>query len=387
MKNAASHADATAPGQDFEIFLACAPGLEPVLAEEVRGKGFKQPKVVPGGVITRGGWPEVWRANLWLRGAGRVLARFASFRVVHLAQLDDRARRIPWGTVLRADMPFRVEASCAGSRIYHSGAAEQRIATAIRETLGAPEAPEAPEAPDAAVVIRARIEKDLCTISIDTSGELLHKRGYKEAVNAAPLRETMAALFLRQCGYDGQEPVLDPMCGSGTFVIEAAEIAARLNPGRQRAFAFESLATFDAAAWQRMRAVASARIPAARFFGSDRDAGAIAMSRANAGRAGVADYTEFRQAPISDIAPPPGPPGLVIVNPPYGNRLGDGKPLLPLYSALGQVLRSRFAGWRVGLLTTEPTLAYATGLPFLPNTAPVPHGGLRVSLFRTGRLP
>ncbi|MFC7737318.1 class I SAM-dependent RNA methyltransferase [Roseomonas sp. GCM10028921] len=366
--------------KDFEIFLAAAPGLEPALRAEVRGKGFKQPKAVPGGVILRGGWPEVWRANLWVRGAGRVLARIDSFRVVHLAQLDSRARRVDWAGVLRPDLPFRVEASCASSRIYHSGAAAERIERAIRERLGAP------HSPDAEIVVRARIENDICTISVDTSGEPLHKRGYKEAVNAAPMRETMASLFLQECGYDGTEPLLDPMCGSGTFVIEAAEIAARLNPGRARHFAFEKLATFDAAAWQRMCEVKSRRVPAARVFGSDRDAGAVAMSLANAERAGVSDIAGFRQATISEVVPPDGPPGLVILNPPYGARIGDKKELSPLYRALGQVLKSRFAGWRVGIVASEPRLAYATRLPFLPAGPPVPHGGLRVSLFRTGPL-
>jgi putative N6-adenine-specific DNA methylase len=365
---------------DFEIFLATAPGLEEALLGEVRGKGFRQPKAVPGGVTLRGGWPEVWRANLWVRGAGRVLARIDAFRAVHLAQLDARARRVDWAGILRRDLPFRVEASCAASRIYHSGAAAERIATAIRETLGAPESEEA------GITVMARIERDLVTLSVDTSGDPLHKRGYKQAVNPAPMRETMASLFLLQCGYDGSEPVLDPMCGAGTFVIEAAEIAARLNPGRSRHFAFEGLATFDAEAWGRMRAVRSARIPVARCLGSDRDAGAVAMAAANAERAGVGEWASFREATISEIAPPEGPPGLVIVNPPYGARLGDLAKLVPLYRALGGVLMRRFAGWRVGLVTAEPRLAQATGLPFLPPGPPVPHGGLRVTLFRTAPL-
>ncbi|CAH0244956.1 class I SAM-dependent RNA methyltransferase [Roseomonas sp. CECT 9278] len=365
---------------DFEIFLSTVPGLEPVLAEEVRLKGFKRPTVTSGGVVTRGGWPEVWRANLWLRGAGSVLARIAAFRVVHMAQLDTLAHRVPWTDVLRRNVPFRVEASCAGSRLYHSGAVAQRVATAIRDATGAP------ESSDAAVVVMARVEKDLCTLSIDTSGEPLHKRGYKQAVNAAPLRETMAALFLRQCGYEGTEPMLDPMCGSGTFVIEAAEIAARLNPGRARAFAFEQLATFDAEAWGRMRAVTRAPGQDILCHGRDRDAGAIAMSQANAERAGVGASTEFRQGAISALQPPEGPPGLVIMNPPFGARLGEGARLEPLYRTLGQVLTTRFAGWRVGLVAQEAKLAHATALPFLTPGPPVPHGGLRVTLFRTGPL-
>lgn len=365
---------------NFEIFLATAPGLESALFEEIRGKGFKQPKPVSGGVVIKGGWPEVWRANLWIRGAGRVLARLDSFRVLHLAQLASRSRRVPWGDVLRPDVPFRVEVSCAKSKVYHSGAAAERIENAIHDILGAPHSPEAD------VLVMARIDHDLCTISVDTSGDLLHKRGYKEAVNQAPMRETMASLFLRQCGYDGTEPVVDPMCGSGTFVIEAAEIAARLNPGRSRSFAFEKFANFDAEAWQKMRDVKSKRTPSARFYGSDRDAGAIKMSRANAERAGVAEFTEFQQRAISDLTAPAGPPGLVIVNPPYGSRLGDKKKLFPLYSSLGHVLTSRFTGWRLGIITTEPMLANATGLKFLPTAAPVQHGGLRVTLYQTAPL-
>jgi putative N6-adenine-specific DNA methylase len=277
---------------------------------------------------------------------------------------------------------FRVEATCAKSRIYHSGAAAERVETAIREALGAP------PSPNAQVLVRARIEHDLCTLSVDTSGEPLHKRGYKVAVARAPMRETLASLLLRQCGYEGTEPVVDPMCGSGTFLIEAAEMALRLNPGRGRAFAFEQLATFDAAQWGRMRAVESRRLPppGVRFHGSDRDAGAIAMARANAERAGVADYVELRACAVSEVVAPEGPAGLVVVNPPYGTRIGDRKALLPLYRALGQTLMTRFAGWRVGLVTSEAALARATGLPFLPAAAPVPHGGLKVTLYRTGAL-
>jgi putative N6-adenine-specific DNA methylase len=354
--------------------------LEGPLCAEARAKGFKA-KTVPGGVTLKGGWPEVWRANLEIRGASRVLARIGAFRADHLSLLDKRARQFAWREVLRKDVAFRVEASCKKSRIYHSGAAAQRIERAISEELGAPASPEAE------VCVKARIEKDLCTIAVDTSGEPLHKRGHKQAVAKAPMRETMASLFLRQCGFDGTEPVVDPMCGSGTFVIEAAEIAANLQPGRSRRFAFEQLTSFDPAAWQRMRSTHNGATPAVRFYGSDLDAGAIRMSRANAERAGVAGITEFQQLAIEDLAPPSGPPGLVIVNPPYGDRVGEKARLKSLYRTLGQTLLTRFAGWRVGLVTDEASLADATCLPFALSAAPVLHGGLRVTLFRTGPLP
>ena len=364
----------------FQIFLVSVPGLEGPLCAEARAHGYKA-KAVPGGVELKGGWPEVWRANLELRGPSRILARLDQFRAVHLAKLDTRARQVPWATVLRSDVPVRVEASCKSSRIYHSGAAAERIARAITSEIGAP------VSENAEVVIKARIEDDLCTIAVDTSGEPLHKRGFKAEVAKAPMRETMAALFLRQCGFTGAEPVLDPMCGSGTFVTEAAEIAAGLHPGRSRTFAFEKLATFDADAWNRMRSEAAARTPAARFYGRDRDPGAIRMSRANADRAGVAAFTDFAEMEVADLTPPEGPAGLVIVNPPYGDRIAETNKLRPLYRSLGNTLISRFSGWRVGIVTSHETLAAATGLPFSLDAEPVLHGGLRIRLYRTGPLP
>lgn len=364
----------------FEIFLMATPGLEAELRAEVIARGFRAPKQVIGGVVISGGWRDVWRANLELRGCGRVLARIGSFRALHLAQLDKRARRFAWGDVLRKDVPVQVEASATRSRIYHSGAAAQRIGRAIAEELGAP------LSADAELTIKARIEDDLCTLSIDTSGEALHKRGYKQGIGKAPLRETMAALFLRACGFSGTEPVLDPMCGSGTLVIEAAEIAAGLNPGRHRHFAFEQLVTFDAAAWQQMKAASAAIVPAISFFGSDRDAGAVRLAGENARRAGVAAFTRFQCQAVSALQPPEGPAGLVIVNPPYGERIGEKKPLFALYGALGQVLRDRFAGWRVGIITTDAALVRATGLRVRPPGPPVLHGGLKVRLYLTDTL-
>lgn len=364
----------------FEIFLATAPGLEDALYDEVRSKGFKNAKATKGGVTINGGWPEVWRANLWIRGASRVLARIASFKATNLAYLETRAREIPWAEILGTQNFFRVEASCTKSRIYHSGAVVERIERAIGESLNVSASAEAE------ITIMARVDHDFCTLSVDTSGELLHKRGYKAAVNKAPMRENMAALFLQQCGYTGSEPVYDPMCGSGTFVIEAAEIAARLNPGRSRHFAFETLATFEPDAWKNMLAVKRQSQAEAHFYGSDRDSGAVNMSIENAQRAGVGDITEFESQAISDITPPTTTPGLVILNPPYGGRIGDKSELKPLYQTLGRVLKERFGGWRVGIVTNDKALALATTLPFLPTNAPVQHGGLRVTLFRTDPL-
>jgi len=361
------------------IFLATFPGLEATLAEEAGRKGFRRPRALPGGVSIEGGWPEVWRANLWLRGANRVLVQVARFPAHHLSTLDARARALPWTMLLRPAAPFCVVAECHGSRLYHSGAVAERVARAIQATTGGQETQDG-------LRVLVKMAGDVCTISLDTSGDLLHRRGFKQAVGPAPMRETMAALFLQQCGYRGEEPLFDPMCGAGTFVLEAAEQVARLNPGRDRNFAFERLAGFDPAAWAAMRAVR--RVPRAGLIchGSDRDAGAVAMATANAERGGLGAFTRFQAAPISAVTAPAGPPGLVVVNPPYGTRLAEGTDLRPLYQTLGRVLRERFVGWRVGLVTSEPGLAAVTALPFLPPGPPVPHGGLRVSLYRTAAL-
>ncbi|RYH02230.1 class I SAM-dependent RNA methyltransferase [Salipiger sp. IMCC34102] len=365
----------------FEIFATAPPGLEHRLRREVLDKGFAGADATAGGVTITGGWDDVWRANLELRGAGRVLARIGSFRAFHLAQLDKRARKFDWGAVLRRDVPVRVEvATDRRSKIYHGRAATERIEKALREELGAPIAADAP------VTLKVRIDDNLVTFSVDTSGESLHKRGHKEAVGKAPMRETLAALFLAECGYDGTEPVVDPMCGSGTFVIEAAEIAAGLQPGRSRAFAFQHLATYDPDRFAALKRPAGPA-PELRFHGSDRDAGAVAMAMRNAAQAGVAGFAHFSHHAVSDLARPEGPPGLVIVNPPYGARIGDRKQLFPLYGALGKTLSERFSGWRVGVVTSEGGLAKATGLPFEPTKITVPHGGLRITLHRTGPLP
>lgn len=364
----------------LEIFLVCAPGLEPLLLQEAIEKGFSEPHQTPGGVTVRGHWPEVWRANLELRGAVRVLVRVGAFMAFHLAQLDKRARKFAWGDVLRPDMPVKVQVTCKASKIYHAKAAQQRIETALAESHGIT------VDADAGLVVKVRINDNQVSISLDSSGEPLHKRGHKEAVGKAPLRENLAALFLRACGYDGQEPVVDPMCGSGTFLIEAAEIAAGLNPGRSRSFAFEQLASFDPENWQEMRKPQQTAEPDLRCHGSDRDAGAIRMSTANAERAGVSDWTRFSCHGAGEVRPPDGPPGLVIVNPPYGGRIGNKNLLYALYGTFGQTMLSRFKGWRVGMVTSEPALAKATGLPWKPQSAPIAHGGIKVWLWQTPPL-
>ncbi len=368
----------------FEIFLSTPPGLEELLLQEVKEAGFKSPVVTAGGVTISGGWGDVWRANLRLRGASKVLARIGEFRAFHLAQLDKRARKFPWGDILTPGVKVKVEVSTnKKSKIYHAGAAEERLERAIAEEFGAEIVA---SKQDADIVIKTRIDRNNVILSVNTSGEGLHKRGYKQAMGKAPMRETMAALCLRGCGFTGQEPVLDPMCGSGTFLIEAAEISAGLIPGRSRHFAFEKLASYDAKAVEMLKTAEPKLNVNSHFYGSDRNVKVIEFATENAERAGVSQVCTFSPKPLRALERPDGPPGLVIVNPPYGARVGKKKDLFALYNSFGQVMQEKFKGWRVGMVTSDTNLAQATNLPWLPTDAPINHGGLRVKLFRTEAL-
>ena len=359
------------------LFLVAVPGLEAALAAEAGARGFGGVEAVAGGVTCDGGLAEAARANVVLRCAVRVLARVAEFRAMHLAQLDKRARKVAWAKWLVPGIPVRVEAVCHRSKIYVNKAAVQRVA-------GALEAAGVPVSNDAGITVKVRINDDLCTISLDTSGEPLHRRGHKAFVGKAPLRETMAAGFLHEMGFDGSQAVIDPMCGTGTFVLEAAEIAAGLVPGRSRGFAFEAMAGEEISVLRReFYGQAETGAPeGARFFGFDRNDGAIRGARANAERAGLGDRVQFERAAISDLTPPEGiAPGLVMVNPPYGGRIGERKLLFGLYGAMGAVLAERFAGWRVGIVTSDGGLAKATGLDLEPF-GPVDHSGTKVHLWK-----
>lgn len=368
------------PKDDLEIFLVAPPGLEHALLSEAEEKGFSAPRQEKGGLTVFGDWSEVWRANLVLRGASKVLVRIGGFRAFHLAQLDKRARKFPWLDFLRPDVPVKIEASCKKSKIYHQKAAAERVQKALQDQA------QILVNDEADITLKIRILDDVCTFSLDTSGAGLHKRGSKVALNKAPLRETLAALCLRACDYTGTEPVLDPMCGSGTFILEAAEIACNLAPGRHRSFAFEQLTSFDPDAWQDMISNIKTNESAVPFYGYDRDHGAIELSRDNAARAGLSEYCRFERQTISAIKAPDGPSGLVMINPPYGKRLGEVKKLLPLYQSMGHTLSENFKGWRVGLITNEEKLARSTTLPFQGKPVSFNHGGIPVKLYKTQDL-
>jgi putative N6-adenine-specific DNA methylase len=366
----------------MELFAVAPPGIEILLQRELAALGFKG-RVVPGGVELRGDAAMIGRVNLGSRLASRLLLRLGSFKTLHLNELEKLSAKLDVAPFLRADEPLAVRATCRKSRIYHSGAAEERVRRGLAKKLGADPAPaqanlDEDDAPPQTVLVR--FDHDVCTLSLDTSGAHLHKRGYRLETAKAPMRETLAAALLAEAGYRGEAAFVDPLCGSGTFAIEAALIATRSAPGRLRSFAFERWPSHDARAMRLLRDEAEARRrPApAPIHASDRDEGAVNAARRNAERAQVA--IDVRHHALSDSRPPCSE-GLLLTNPPYGTRVGDPGRLRDLYATLGRLASRQYADWTVGFVTADPRLARASGLAFTRSTPVLPHGGLKVKLY------
>jgi putative N6-adenine-specific DNA methylase len=231
-------------------------------------------------------------------------------------------------------------------------------------------------------LIVVRLLHDLCTISVDSSGALLHRRGYRLETAKAPLRETLAAGMLLAAGWDTRSPLLDPFCGSGTIAIEAARMASGLPPGMKRRFAFMDWPGYKPQTWEALlgeiKPRASNELPP--IQASDRDAGAIEMAGANAERTGVADRIEFTRRAVSAIQPPAGP-GWVVTNPPYGLRVSEGKDLRNLYAQFGNMLRRSCLGWQAAILCSDKRLLAQTGLK-LDTSFETVNGGVKVWLGR-----
>jgi putative N6-adenine-specific DNA methylase len=344
---------ATAP---FNIFAVAAPGLEPIVAGELRALGEK-PRVEDGGVSWRGDARSVMRANLWLRTATRVLVRMAKFHATSFAELERNAKRVPWERFVGPGREVEFAVTAKKSKLIHTTAIAERLANAVKAK--ARDARPKTQDPGSTQMFVVRVVRDEFEISADSSGELLHMRGYRQAVGKAPIRETLAAALLIAADWKGETPLIDPFCGSGTIPIEAALMARRIAPGFNRSFAILGWPGMDLAAWTTLYKEAKQGVlPASPvvIFGSDRDKGAIAASIANAERAGVAADITFTQRAISAIEPPVGASGLLATNPPYGVRASPKADVRNLYAQMGNVVREKLPGWRVALYSAQPRL-------------------------------
>lgn len=365
------------------VFVVTPPGIEAVTAAEITALGMA-PQPEPGGLALDATPAELYSLNLHLRTASRILVRVAEFRARTFFELERYAARVPWDEFVGPERAVRLRVTSRKSRLYHQRAIEQRL----REALGTPAAPpvedEDREGAEEQLFV-VRFLHDRCVISADSSGALLHRRGYRQAVARAPLRETLAAAMLLSVGWRGDAPLLDPLCGSGTIAIEAALLARRIPPGLAtatgvpREFAFMRWAEFDgrrfAEVVERAREGMLDR-PAVRIAASDRDAGAIDAAAANAARAGVRDDVELSVRPLA-AAEAVGTGGWLVTNPPYGQRVGEAGPLRDLYAALGALARRAVPGGRMVMLSADRRLDAQLGIA-LHEVLATRNGGIPV---------
>lgn len=367
-------------------FVTCAPGLEPVLHEELRGLKLARLERQVGGVYFEGDAADAMRANLESRVAVRVLRRLARFAAAGSDELYEGARSVDWGGCLRPEASLVVAARTRESLLDHSLFVEQRVKDAICDRLVEERgARPAVDKDDPDLRVDVHLYRDRCTLSLDTSGASLHKRGWRRFQGGAPLAETLAAGLVALSGWDGRSPLVDPFCGSGTLLIEAALLASQHAPGlfRER-FAFEGLPGHDAPGWSALRAQARARVAPPKklqLVGIDADPAQVEGARANAQAAGVGELVRFEVGHAEDFAPRRGWNGWIVTNPPYGERLGDARELVDLYRSFGQRLRTRCEGYSLALFSGNPDLDRELGIAFDSRVA-LANGALACELLR-----
>jgi putative N6-adenine-specific DNA methylase len=349
------------------FFATCARGLEPVLADELRALGAADVAPGRGGVGFAGDQAMLYRANLWLRTAIRVLRPVLQARVESPDELYEAVKGVDWTQYLTPEHTLAVDSNVRDSRITHSKYAALRVKDAICdqfvERCGRRPSVDV-ETP--LVGLNLHIYRDEAVLSLDSSGESLHKRGYRPILTKAPLNEALAAALVLLTGWRGATPFVDPLCGSGTLPIEAAWIALRRPPGLTRKrFGFMGWMDYDVGLWTAIRDEARGgvlkELPAP-VVGSDVRSDAIAFATGNARAAGVGHLLRFERKDVRDFQPPEGPPGVILCNPPYGERIGEEQELRPLYRTLDEVFQ-RCAGWRNFVFTGNGALARQIKLP------------------------
>lgn len=375
-------------GREQDFFAVVTPGLEPICQRELRQLGLSTTAMATetGGVHFSGKLPLLYTANLHLRTAGRILMRVAAFKASHFSQLEKGAAAVDWALYLKPAQPVRVHVTTRRCRLYHKGAVGERILGVIAKQIGS--AASGDTVGTQRLFVRGVDNR--FTLSLDSSGSMLHKRGIKQDVGRAPIRETLAAGALMMAEHLPEMPVVDPMCGSGTFSLEAAMMAAGVPPGWHRDFAFFEWPSFSSPTWRHIRKIAGERMAAAAsaptIFASDMRADAVVALKQTAAQMGVGDRIApaVRDFFSVDGMRIPGGTGTLVLNPPFGRRLGRRDDIFKDYHRIGDHLRRAFPGWRVALFCPAETVPVFTGLQL--HKTPVPHGGLRLILL-TGRIP
>ena len=366
-----------------KFFAPCPRGLEQVLAGELAELGATDIVPAEGGVGFAGSMATAYAANLHSRIASRILWRISRRRYRNEEDIYRSVNALDWNGYFDPALTIRVNVASVGSPLKSLEFITLKIKDAVcdkfREQTGRRPSVDTAQ-PD--VRIHAFLEPESFTLYLDTSGEPLFKRGTRLVAGEAPLRENLAAGILKLCGWTPDQPLLDPMCGSGTILIEAAQIARGIPPGYKREFAFQKLNDFEVETWKRIKAEAADKIRTAvpaEIFGGDLYGEALKLASANLEAAGLTDSVSLKQANILEI-PAPAVSGVLVTNPPYGVRIGEQDELAAFYPKLGDALKQKFAGWRAYLFTADMRVPKLIGLSPSKRT-PLFNGPLECRLY------
>ena len=355
----------------YELIATATFGLEAVVRREIERLGYEIIKTEDGKVTFAGDERAIVRSNLWLRTADRVLLKACEFDACTFEELFQGIRAYPWEELIPADGKFTVTCSTVKSKLHNPPAiqsvSKKAVVERMREAYGLERFPET----GAEYTIKVTMLKDRATVTVDTSGTGLHKRGYRTASVDAPMKETLAAALVDLSFFRPGRVLVDPCCGSGTIPIEAAMIAANIAPGLSRTFACEDWEIIPAEVWKQERADAFASIappegadagqPAVRIYASDIDPKAIAAAMENAVEAGVEEYISFARADVKDLgkrvadmqaAESGDGRGIIITNPPYGERIGEQEEISSIFRALGRFCKDN-PQWSLFVITPD----------------------------------
>ena len=366
-----------------QFFAPCPRGLETPLAAELEKLGATAIAPTDGGVGFAGDLALCYRVNLWSRVASRVLWRLAEQPYRSEEDIYRAALALPWPSWFDVEQTFRVKVSAIRCPLRSLDFVTLKIKDAIcdkfRKAGG-----ERPNIDTAAPDMRvyAFLTAERVSLYLDTSGEALFKRGYRKEQGEAPLRENLAAGILYLAGWQPGMPLLDPMCGSGTFLIEAAQMALNIAPGAERWFAFEQIKNFDPAAWDAIyQEAVAAELPKnpLPIYGSDVSSTVLMAARANLAAAGLEEVVTLKQINLLDVAPP-APTGVLVANPPYAVRIGEQEEMVQLYPRIGDLLKQKFGGWRACFFSADMRLPKLIRLS-VSRRIPLFNGALDCRLF------
>lgn len=373
-------------GRTHVFFAATAPGFEPLCQQELlkRLPGVSQANITPGGVMFEGRLEDCFRANLKLHIPNRILMRISTFKSSNFRQLEKKAGDFAWELYVRTDSRLKVHVATRHCRLRHTAAIAERIKRAINERLsGFASDQHLQESAGSPQDIFIRGVDDHFSASIDSSGDLLYKRGLKEHAGKAPLRESLAAGALMLAGYDGDEPLLDPLCGTGTFSLEGALMAKRIPAGGFRDFAFTRWPAFIEKRWNYIKHQAESEILQPKqplIFASDIDEAACQKLQSCIEKYDLTDAVRVRQIDFFDLDPLEltDRVGTICINPPFGRRLGKRQESEAFFHAVGDKLKQAYQGWKLVLLA--PGRKMANRIPFQTKSIPIRHGGLQLKL-------